>query len=126
MLGRGACLMPGIPMNLVAQDGSMLPQIYGLVDSGADCSMFPSQWAAALGIDLQQDCLGQTGETAGGESDQHVYVQGVDAIIMGRKLHLEAVFCEGLKVALLGRSDFFQEYKVFFDQRSMTFRVESY
>jgi hypothetical protein len=127
MLGLGACLMPGIPMKIIDRHGNILPgQHLGLVDSGADCSTFPEQWAKALGIDLQAECNYSQGQSAGGLGDQYKFDPGVDAIVVGRKIHLEAVFRPGLPIILLGREDFFQAFKVSFDQPKKTFRVEDY
>jgi hypothetical protein len=125
MLG-GPCLQPAIPLKLIALGGAMLKPTLGLVDSGADCSNFPAQWAKALGIDLDNDCDVSQGNTAGGLADQYVYEPGINAVIMGRKIHLNAVFRPMLPIIILGREDFFAEYKVSFDQRGPSFRVESY
>lgn len=122
----GERLTPGIPMKLLRLDGRMTPQLYGLVDSGADCSLFPGAWAPLLGIDLREDCSRAHGRDAGGTSLRYFYEPGIDAIIMERKIHLRAVFADRTPVVLLGREDFFQHFKVSFDQRGLTFTAEAY
>jgi hypothetical protein len=124
--------MPGLPIALVRADGTMTPRTPALVDSGCDVTSFPAGWAATLGIDYDK-CEKFSGLTAAGQDDEddddktpRRWPPGVDAVIMGRKVHLEAIFRPGLPVILLGREDFFQEFKVSFDQRKKTFRLESY
>jgi len=97
-----------------------------LVDSGADATMLPGPLAKALGIDLVNDCIEEKGTTAGGPTTNYVYSAGLDAIVMGEKIHLNATFNEGLEVVLLGRCDFFALYKVSFDERAQQFSLERY
>ncbi len=111
---------------LAVNGGHIVETTLGIVDSGADRSNFPADWAEPLGIDLDADCDEQDGDTAGGPVVQKVYEPGLDALVFGRKVHLDAVFQERLPVVLLGREDFFNEYKVAFNQRRLTFRVDSY
>jgi hypothetical protein len=85
------------------------------------------EWAKALGIQLDVTCCEKsTAETAGGPAELWIYRQGIKALIDGRKHHLKASFCKGLKVALLGRRDFFDAYKVTFDEREESFTLEPY
>jgi hypothetical protein len=118
--------MPAIPIKLVKLDGRMTPETLGLVDSGCDTTMFPATWAKVLGIDLQKDCSAQASNTAGGTTTNYSYVPGIDAIVMGKKVHLSAAFNPGLPVILLGREDFFALYKITFDQAANSFTVEPY
>jgi len=124
--------MPGIPIALVRMDGTMTPRTPALVDSGCDVSNFPAAWAAHLGLDFEE-CDKFSGLTAAGKDDEddedkapRKWAPGVEAVVMGRKIHLEAVFRPGLPVILLGREDFFQEFTISFDQRAKTFRLEWY
>jgi hypothetical protein len=119
-------LRPALPLALLRLDKSILPATVGLIDSGADCSTFPSTWASKIGIDLANDCVESPGNTAGGETTNYVYEQGVEAIICGEKRRLMAIFNDGLNVILLGREDFFSYYKILFDQHAKTFTLEAY
>jgi hypothetical protein len=119
-------LVPAIPLKLVRSNGNMTPETLGLVDSGCDSTMLPAELAKVLGIDLQTDCIEQTSNTAGGQTINYSYPPGIDAIVTGRKVHLEASFNPGLPVILLGREDFFALYRVSFDQRTSSFTIEPY
>jgi hypothetical protein len=82
--------------------------------------------AQQLGIKLALSCCEKTtAETAGGAVDCWVYPQGIKALIAGEEIYLKASFCDGLKVPLLGRRDFFNAFKVMFDQRGRSFTLEA-
>lgn len=98
------------------------------MDSGADYSVFPSAWASHLGIDLST-CEKQDCETAGGPAKQYYCNnQTVEAEIqsMNERVQLVAAFSDVIPVGLLGRGDFFAVFKVSFDERTQTFRLEKY
>jgi hypothetical protein len=84
----------------------------GIVDSGADSSMFPLEFAEHLGIELAS-CRREECQTAGGPATQHIWEEGLDVLVQGinRTVHLGASFSETPSV-LLGRSDFFQAFRV--------------
>lgn len=109
----------------------MTPRARALVDSGCDVTSFPSAWAEELGIELDK-CPSFAGVTAAGKDDAKAadrprrWPPGVDALVLGHKVHLQAVFRPGLPIVLLGREDFFSYFKVSFDQRAKTMRLESY
>ena len=109
----------------------MMPAQPALVDSGCDFTMFPEEWAKPLGIDLDQ-CQPMPGYTAAGKDDAEdencprLYAPGLDAVVAGHKVHLHALFRRGLPVILLGREDFFEYFKVSFDQRRKSFVIEIY
>jgi hypothetical protein len=124
-------LAPGVSIALIRQDGTMTPRARALVDSGCDVTSFPAAWAEELGIDLS-DCPAFAGVTAAGKDGSNAATQprrwpaGVDALVYGQKIHLEAVFRPGLPILLLGREDFFTYFKVSFDQKAKLMRLESY
>jgi hypothetical protein len=99
----------------------------GLIDSGADNSMFPLAWASPLGID-KADCQEETCSTVGGVTKQYIWAAGLDAEIqaLNTTVHLNACFSEDLPIVLLGRHDFFSVFRVSFDQRSLTFTLQKY
>jgi hypothetical protein len=109
----------------------MTARARALVDSGCDITSFPTAWATELGIELEE-CPPFAGVTAAGKDGANVAEQprrcaeGVDAIVLGQKIHLEAVFRPGLPIVLLGREDFFDYFKVSFDHKAKTMRLESY
>ena len=113
----------------------MTPKVRALVDSGCSSTTFPAEWAANLGIDWD-DCTPVPGITAAGADDledqslwPRVWTPGVDAIFMGEKIHLSAMFRivkEGTVPILLGRDDFFAHYKVCFEHRERRFSLMPY
>jgi hypothetical protein len=120
-------LVPALAIRLVSLDGVPQPPALAVIDSGADRSTFPPDWARGLGIELEEGCCEkETAVTAGGETELWVYKPGVKALIDGLEHHLKATFCVGLEVALLGRKDFFADYKVTFDERLECFTLEPY
>jgi hypothetical protein len=116
---------------MVRIDGTMTTRTRALVDSGCDVTSFPSAWAEELGIDLGE-CPPFAGVTDAGKDGGKAAEQprrwspGVDALVLGQKIHLEAVFRPGLPIVLLGREDFFSYFKVSFDQKAKVTRLESY
>jgi hypothetical protein len=101
------------------------PPFFGLVDSGADGTIFPMAVMADLGIS-QADCdeLDQMG--AGGASKFYCWKTGsLAADFFGRPVNLKVQFSL-TPFILLGREDFFSAFRVTFDQRSLRFTVESY
>jgi predicted aspartyl protease len=120
--GAGRC--PALDIALVTLEGVELPVVTALVDSGADCSMFPVEWATRLGIDLDE-CDENACETAGGTVKSYVYRSGITAMIEGHKYQLAATFSEHLSVVLLGR-DFFMYYRVVIDERAKCIVLEPY
>jgi Aspartyl protease len=117
---------PALPIELVRLDGKVLNPIRAIVDSGADATTLPIEWARQLGIDVDRDCVREPCGTAGGETTGFVYLGSVKAIVLGEHITLTVTFNEGLDVALLGRRDFFFWYKVEFDQRAKSFTLERY
>jgi hypothetical protein len=95
-----------------------------LIDSGADTSVFPIEFAESLGISLAA-CLREPFETAGGEAEELVWDDPVMALFDGQQVDLTASF-EPTPVALLGREDFFVRYRVTIDQREQKFLLDAY
>jgi hypothetical protein len=120
-------MSPAVPLKFLRPNGGgMTAQTLGLVDSGASCSMLPISWADQLGIDPSDDCDVVDTDTAGGRCDAFSYSPGVEALILGHRVLLQVTFQPKLPVVLLGRIDFFHEFKVAFDQRSETFKLDQY
>jgi hypothetical protein len=123
----GACLHPAISLKLFHAGGQELPaKVIAIVDSGADCAYFPKEWAPALGIDCDTDCVKFKGATAGGASDQYLYEPGLEAKFLGKKIKLGAIFSAGCGAALMGREDFFRYFNnVTFDQEAEVLDLQS-
>lgn len=91
----------------------------GIIDSGADSTTLPLEWAAPLGIDHESECVAFQGGTAGGAAQQFLYEPGIHASFLGKKLLLGAIFAPLCPQVLLGREDFFRYFEtVRFEQAS--------
>ena len=100
--------------------------LFGLVDSGADETMFPIDAMAVLGIDKSADCTQKQGGGAGGLHDFYVWNGGkLRADVYGVAVDLIVNFSD-CPFILLGRTDFFAVFKVVFDQRGQKFTLEEY
>lgn len=101
-------------------------QTRGLVDSGADCTTLPTEWAELLGIDVRTDCeLGQATQVDGQESDRYVYADGLRIEVVDAVLFLDIVhFCDNAPCVILGRRDLFDRHLVLFDQRNHRLYLE--
>jgi hypothetical protein len=125
-LGRGQ-LVPALSIRVRGLDGVLQPETPALIDSGADVSTFPASWAKSLGIELSPRCCERKeATTAAGPATVWAYSQGLRVIIEGVEHWLKAEFCEGLDLPLLGRRDFFDAYKITFDERAKTFTLVPY
>ncbi len=92
----------------------------GLIDSGADSSLFNEQFASVLGLDLSQ---GQTGSSLGLGGTAPVVYFGIFLTVRGKRFSANVGFTKGIgpQFGLLGRRDFFQVFLVGFDQPSQQF-----
>jgi hypothetical protein len=122
----GALLKPAVPLVIHGPKNRLTTP--GLIDSGADYSMFPASFAVPLGIDLATECHQETCTTAGGDVTQHIYEAALEVEIqaMATRIPLKVAFLANVPVVLLGRTDFFSQFKVLFDERSQTFTLEPY
>lgn len=101
--------------------------LYALVDSGADYSIFPSYYARHFGIDLDK-CREEPCVTAAGEGKVKIHDIPLEAEIQAMRMRfaMTAAFNEHAVVVLLGRTDFFKEFYVEFDERAETFTLRKY
>ena len=113
-LGRGSVLKPAIEARVYALDGREFP-LRLLPDSGADCAVFPLDFAEVLGVDLAKckDVLVDTGD--GLAVHQH-FAQGIRAVVGEHELQLEVRFAR-IGIPVLGRKNFFEAFKVLVDER---------
>lgn len=108
-------------------DGAWQPETLALLDSGADVSTFPASWANSLGVVLDPSCCEEKkATTAAGPAVVWAYKPGLRVAVEGATHLLNADFCVGLDLPLLGRRDFFDKYRITFDQRAKTFTLEPY
>ncbi|MGE5444512.1 MAG: retropepsin-like aspartic protease [Ignavibacteriales bacterium] len=106
---------PFIPVRLVYKDKYI--DVYGLVDSGADASLFHSSVAKELGIDLESGKRKQFfGIT---EQGIDVYFHKIRLQIRGfsDSIELEVGFTNSKGVgAILGQAGFFENYHIKFER----------
>jgi hypothetical protein len=118
----GPSLVPAIPIRLsgVAKTFAVL----ALIDSGADMSVLPYEFANVLGIDLST-CDQTSVQVASGTSSMYVCPSGITAEAFGVSFQLNGVFAS-TGIPLLGRLDFFSRFLVEIDQRNHKFKLRPY
>ena len=100
----------------------------GLIDSGADESCFPVEYASTLGVELDE-CDESECRTAGGPTKQYKWDKPLEVqlqTLQNKRIKVGATFIKGLDITLLGRDDFFAVFKVDFDHRDQKFWLEPY
>ncbi len=112
-----------MPLHIAGPNGKQFP-ITGIVDSGADVSLFPSAWAEPLGIQIA-DCETVIGGSASGGGQYHYWPEPIQATLLGKAFKLEAVF-GGNSEVLLGREDFLAQFELRLDQKKRRFFLDPY
>lgn len=107
---------PLIPIRLSNKEKHV--EVFALVDSGADASLFHSSLAKELGIDLQ---TGQKqtffGISGGVGVEVYLHVIRIQIIGASETIDIEAGFTDSLGVgAILGQSGFFDHYHIKFER----------
>jgi len=118
-------LAPIVPI-IVHGPRRALP-LQGLIDSGADSSLFPYAIMSTIGIE-KDDCVEGKCVGAVGGGSQLVYEPGIEIEIpdLDRRLTVAANFSQlPGSLALLGRVDFFTYFRVTIDEPSATFSLQS-
>lgn len=87
-----------------------------LLDSGADRSCFPEDWAEVLGVDLER-CEAHRVQTGNGEGCHYDWGQPLSLIVAEIKIPVRATFGP-VGVAILGRGDFFEHFYVEIDEKA--------
>lgn len=106
---------PIIPIRIVHQQ--KYAELFALVDSGADVSLFHSDIARDLGIDLRQADTMVFGGIA--EAAVLAYVAQIQLQIVGAKqtISMLAAFTDSQAVdAILGQEGFFEHYQIKFEK----------
>jgi Aspartyl protease len=99
--------------------------VRALVDSGADHSLFPKVWARHFGVDLDE-CEEITSGTAGGSGTVLVHPVPLEAEIQAMRVRfaMTSAYSEKGGTILLGRQDFFSQFRVTIDEPAQTFTLE--
>ncbi len=106
-------LRPYVPVRL--QKGAEYQDTVGLIDSGADTSLFNDQYAVALGLDLAD---GKPSRTQGVGGIDDVVCFDIYLLVYGKRFAARVQFSSKWppRYGLLGRNDFFQAFRVGFIQ----------
>ena len=111
----GAIARPMLPVRLSVGAG-WTPPILAIVDSGADRSIFRTDVALLLGLDVATLPISQTSGIGGPTA---TYQSIVDMEVEGVVVSAEVDFLPGLPVlGLLGREDIFARLAFGFDQQA--------
>lgn len=112
-----------VPLHLIGPNGRHFP-VTGIVDSGADCSLFPAEWASPLGIDITA-CETIGTKTASGAHEAWLWPDGITIRVLDKEIEIPAIFGANDE-PLLGRRDFFQHFEITFDQPNNRFFLQAY
>ena len=122
-LRKGQQYFPVVDLRLAGPRGALV--VKALVDSGASYSVFRAEVLEYLGIPLARG--------------ERVYLEGIGGRILGYRhrvlaqvgantFSLPVIFSQELTVSfnLLGRENFFRQFRVLFDERSRIVRLQRY
>jgi hypothetical protein len=117
-----AALVPAVPLGLTLTDGQTV-NVRAIIDTSAENSCFPFEWAEMLGIELNRDCIEMVTVTVGGSSTTYLAREPVASTVFGVNVPLKAIFAPTPAV-LLGRTDFLAHFIVTVDARNNTFSLK--
>jgi hypothetical protein len=117
-------LKPAVPMLVRHPSKDQTYPLSALIDSGADASSFPDEWASALGIDLDE-CRAVRVKTASGVTYHPQWSETLEVTIADRTFPVRPRFAP-IQVAVLGRRDFFLQFKIEIDERARVTRLTAY
>lgn len=104
---------PLIPIS--AQNGNIREDFFCLIDSGSTISIFKTDLASKLNIDIEKGeeitMRSVTGWLKG-------YVHKINIKVSGKRFRCHVVFSNDYQASfsILGRSDFFERFKITFDE----------
>ncbi len=106
---------PIVPIHARGRDDRWY-RIWIYVDSGATCSVFLEEEAQRLGIDIESGFMDLTTVADGGLMP--VYYHKLRVKFGSEEMEAEIGFSRklGVGINVLGRRDFFDEFKICFDQ----------
>jgi len=112
---------PVIPLSL--EFAGRKKEFFALVDSGATISIFRSEVAEALGIDVnkgEETYLGGVGGRIKG------YIHEIKIEVAGKIFRCPIVFSHKYLVSfnLLGREEFFKRFRIIFEERKNLLKLE--
>ena len=99
---------------------------FGLVDSGADGSLFHVSFALTLGLPIDPSEAVRTGGTAG---DIDAWFHDVTLTVAERRFPARVGFVDNprlIRFGVLGRQDLFRVFRVAFDERAQMLYLNPY
>lgn len=98
-------------------------KVFTLIDSGATISVFKSQVASQLGLNIENGKLTYLGGV-GGRIKGYIHILTLD--IGGKLLKTPVVFSHEYTVSfnLLGRAGVFDNFKITFDEKSLIVKLQ--
>lgn len=106
---------PYIPIRLTGPKGFW--EGYGLIDSGADRSLFNIQIAEKIGLNLAGGQLENFGGIEGGTLRASLQKVSLQVIGMSREIEITAGFVKSTGVAaILGQEGFFDSFRIKFER----------
>lgn len=120
----GSIWRPYATVDLQGPSGGWI-RVRMVIDTGADYTVLPASFADDLGIDLARDCTVHTTRGVGGHASIYLY-KGLIAQIGDIERTIPVGFLEHDDVpALLGRHEFFETFRVVFENHETVFESES-
>lgn len=93
-----------------------------IIDTGADYTLLPKFLAPVLGISLDKDCKSITTQGVGGNSQVYLLKKKISIKLDHFKRNIPIGFLKNDSVPpLLGRQEFFETFKVIFENFTTTF-----
>ncbi len=106
---------PYIPISLIGPKG--IWEGYGLIDSGADRSLFNVQIAENIGLNLNEDPVEKFGGIEGSTIEARLHKVKVQIIGMDSEIEITAGFVSSDGVAaILGQDGFFDSFSIKFER----------
>lgn len=97
---------------------------YGLIDSGADRSLFNTQIAEKIGLNLNKVATEDFGGIEGGGIEAKLHKLRLQVIGMDNDIEIIAGFVESSGVAaILGQDGFFDAFRIKFERDNGTFEI---
>lgn len=113
---------PYIPIRLTGSKGFW--EGYGLIDSGADRSLFNIQIAEKIGLDLNRDRNENFGGIEGGTIEAALQKVKLQIIGINKEIEIIAGFVSSSGVAaILGQDGFFDSFRIKFERDRGTIEV---
>ncbi len=124
--GSGGARRPYLWLQVTGPEGNSLP-IRGLIDTGADRSSLPAEYAALLRLD-PSDVAIETGQQVSGTFSVWTWPTTLQAFVIGQPeyaFEIHPTFTPGSLTGLWGRSDFLRLWNFVLDEGNQRLYLSS-